>query len=86
MVCRNPNTFNPSHLALSCSLQLAEPPPDPALVNVFFDGQIVPADPTDGWSFVDEQTVQLLGSSCELLKAGEVLQADIVAGCPVVIR
>ena len=73
-------------VALSCNLQLKEPAPDPTLVNVFFDGQLVPADPVNGWSFVDEQTVQLLGSSCDLLKAGEVLQADIVAGCPVVIR
>jgi hypothetical protein len=79
-----------SHLglgvALSCTIQLAAPPPDPTLVNVFFDGKLVPADPVDGWGFVDSQTVQLLGSSCELLKTGEVLQAAIIAGCPVVIR
>lgn len=73
-------------VALSCNLQLKEPPRDPTLVNVFFDGQLVPADPVNGWGFVDAQTVQLLGSSCDLLKTGEVLQADIVAGCPVVIR
>lgn len=73
-------------VALGCSIQLAEPPPDPALVNVFFDGQLVPADPNDGWTFSDARTVQLLGSSCALLKSGDVLQADIVAGCPVVIR
>jgi hypothetical protein len=73
-------------VALSCNLRLKEPPPDPTLVNVFFDGQLVPADPVNGWSFVDPQTVQLLGSSCDLLKTGDVLQADIVAGCPVVIR
>ena len=73
-------------VALSCDIKLAQPPPDPTLVNVFFDGQLVPADPVNGWGFVDAQTVQLLGSSCDLLKTGEVLQADIVAGCPVVIR
>jgi hypothetical protein len=73
-------------VALSCNLRLKEPPPDPALVNVFFDGQLLPADPVNGWGFADAQTVQLLGSSCDLLKTGEVLQADIVAGCPVVIR
>jgi hypothetical protein len=73
-------------VALSCSLQLKQPAPDPSLVNVFFDGQLVPADPVNGWGFVDARTVQLLGSSCDLLKAGEVLQADIVAGCPVVIH
>lgn len=73
-------------VALSCSIQLAEPPPDPGLVNVFFDGQLIPADPVDGWTFSDAKTVQLLGNACGLLKTGEVLQADIVAGCPVVIR
>jgi hypothetical protein len=73
-------------VALSCSIELEEPPPEPNLVNVFFDGKLVPADPDNGWTFLDAQTVQLLGSSCELLKTGEVLQADIVAGCPVVIR
>jgi hypothetical protein len=73
-------------VALSCGIELAAPPPDPTLVNVYFDGQIVPADPIDGWEFVDTRTVQLLGNACELLKTGQVLQADIVAGCPVVIR
>ena len=73
-------------VALSCGIELAEPPPDPSLVNVYFDGQIVPADPIDGWAFVGARTVQLLGNACELLKTGQVLQADIVAGCPVVIR
>jgi len=73
-------------VALSCGIELATPPPDPSLVNVYFDGQIVPADPIDGWAFTDTRTVQLLGNACELLKTGQVLQADIVAGCPVVIR
>jgi len=73
-------------VALSCGIELAAPPPDPTLVNVYFDGQLIPADPIDGWAFVDARTVQLLGNACELLKTGQVLQADIVAGCPVVIR
>jgi hypothetical protein len=73
-------------VSLSCTLQLTEAPPDPNLVNVFFDNQLVAADPVDGWVFVDERTVQLVGASCDLLKTGQVLQADVVAGCPVVIR
>ena len=73
-------------VALGCSIELVAPPPDPTLVNVFFDGQLVPADPVDGWGFTDAQTVQLSGSSCELLRTGQVLQADIVSGCPIVIR
>lgn len=73
-------------VALACSIELVEPPPDPALVNVFFDGQLVPYDPIDGWMFSDGQTVQMQGNACTLMQTGQVLQADIVAGCPVVIR
>jgi hypothetical protein len=73
-------------VALACSIELVEPPPDPSLVNVFFDGEVVPYDPSDGWTFVDAQTVQMRGDACALMQTGQVLQADIVAGCPVVIR
>ena len=73
-------------VALSCTIELAEAPPDPGLVNLFFDGELIAADPVNGWSFTDERTVRVLGTACELMQAGQVLQADIIAGCPVVIR
>ena len=73
-------------VALSCTIELVAPPPDPTLVNVFFDGQLLPADPDNGWSFIDAQTVQMHGEACTLMQTGQVLQADIVAGCPVIIR
>lgn len=73
-------------VALSCNIELTEPPPDPTLVNLFFDDQLVPNDPIDGWTFADERTVQVRGAACELLETGQVLQADVIAGCPVVIR
>jgi hypothetical protein len=73
-------------LALGCRIQLAEAPPDPGLVNLFFDGELIPADPVDGWAFEDARTVRVLGAACSLLEAGQVLQADVVAGCPVVVR
>jgi hypothetical protein len=73
-------------VALACSIELVDVPPDPALVNVFFDGQVVPADPENGWIFSDARTVQMRGEACMLMQTGQVLQADIVAGCPVVIR
>lgn len=75
-----------STVALSCTIELREPPPDPALVNLFFDGQLIPGDPLDGWTFSDERTVQVQGAACELLRAGEVLQADVIAGCPSIIE
>ena len=73
-------------VALSCTIELREPPPDPELVNVYFDGEVVPSDPVDGWTFSDSQTVQVHGSACTLLGGGQVLQADVVSGCPIVIR
>lgn len=75
-------------VGLSCELELLEPPPDPMRVNVYFDGQVVAQDATNGWTWAEEnpRTVTLVGEACELLSSGAVLQADVVAGCPVVIR
>lgn len=73
-------------IALSCTIELTELPPLPDLVNVFFDGQLVEYDPENGWNWQNDQRIELIGDSCELWQAGQVLQADIVAGCPSVIR
>lgn len=75
-----------STVALSCRISLREPPPDPGLVNVFFDGELVPNDPANGWTFSDATSVQVHGAACALLENGDVLQADVIAGCPVVIQ
>ena len=73
-------------VALSCTISLREPPPDPALVNLFFDGELIPSDPSNGWTFSDSTTVQVHGAACALLQNGDVLQADVIAGCPIVIQ
>jgi hypothetical protein len=73
-------------IALGCTIELTSPPPNPALVNLFFDGQLVPADPVDGWTFANDSTVVVTGAACELLQTGQVLQADVIAGCPVVVE
>ena len=73
-------------VALGCSIELSEPPPDPALVNLVFDSELIPSDPVDGWTFSDATTVQVHGAACELLENGDVLQADVIAGCPIVIQ
>jgi hypothetical protein len=73
-------------VALSCTIELVEPPPDPALVNLYFDRELVLSDPVDGWTLSDAATVQVHGKACELLTGGQVLQADVVAGCPIVIK
>jgi hypothetical protein len=73
-------------VALGCTIELTATPPDPDQVNLFFDGQLIPADPIEGWVFSDADTVQVVGNACSLMRSGDVLQADVVAGCPVVIR
>ncbi len=67
----------------SCTLTLGSVPPDPARVNVFFDGQPVAQAGTDGWA-LDATTVILLGASCAKVLNGEVLDVRVVAGCPTV--
>jgi hypothetical protein len=73
-------------VAMSCTIELESPPPDPNLINLFFDNQLVPSDPIDGWTLVDAKTVQVVGAACDLLETGQVLQADLIAGCPIVLE
>jgi hypothetical protein len=69
----------------TCSFPLSAPPPDPAKVNVYFDGTVVPADPANGWT-LQGSTVTLVGSACAEVLSGSVLAVRIVAGCPTVIK
>lgn len=75
-----------SAVALGCSIELLEPPPDPALINLFFDGELIPSDADEGWSFAGTTRVEVHGAACALLENGDVLQADVIAGCPIVIQ
>ncbi len=72
-------------ITATCTLPLADTPPDPAMVNVYLDGAVVPADPIDGWR-VDGATVTLLGKTCARVLAGDALAVRVVAGCPTVLR
>ncbi len=67
----------------TCTLALGSVPPDPALVNVFFDGTPVAQAGADGWT-LDASTVTLLGASCQHVLSGRVLDVRVVAGCPTV--
>jgi hypothetical protein len=73
-------------IALACSITLDEPPSDPAMVNVYFDGEIVPADPDDGWSWDGTTTIRVNGDACVRLESGAVLDARAVFGCDTVVR
>jgi hypothetical protein len=70
-------------ITASCTLTLAQPPPDPTHVNVYFDNQAVPADPVNGWT-LSGATVTLVGPACQEVTSGSVLNVRVVAGCPTV--
>lgn len=73
-------------VAIRCSIELDAPPDDPNQVNVYFDGELVPADPDDGWSWADATTIQVNGDACDRLKSGDVIDARAVFGCDTVVR
>lgn len=69
-------------VAVSCQVQLANTPPDPSLVNVYFDQQLVVANAESGWAWTGPAELELRGSSCSELKGGNVRQVLVTAGCP----
>ncbi len=73
-------------IAISCSIDLEEPPEDPSRVNVYFDGELVPADETDGWAWDGDLRIEVRGEACDRLRSGEVLEARAVFGCDTVVR
>jgi hypothetical protein len=76
-----------AHVAITCELPLAAQPKDTGYVNVYFDGQTVPFDATDGWQYGDGQSsIQFNGAACSTLSSGNVLNVRVVAGCPTVVR
>lgn len=74
-----------SEIAQSCELVLDEPPDEPELLNVYFDAELIPADPVDGWSLSGDRLV-LLGESCERVRAGTVAEIGLYSGCRTIIR
>jgi len=75
-------------LSVSCDFDLAVPPPDPSLVNVYLDDDVLLQDLADGWVWdaptaqAPKQTIELRGAACQRLKSGKVKQVQIAAGCP----
>jgi hypothetical protein len=72
-----------SKVVASCSYSLAAPPPDPTLVSVYVDKQLVNKDAANGWDFgATQATVVLHGSLCDAIMAGTAKLVEIVFGCP----
>ena len=74
-----------AQITATCVLTLSQAPPDATQVNVYLDGAVVPADPTNGWT-LSGATVTLEGTTCASVLAGTSLDLRIVAGCPTVLR
>jgi hypothetical protein len=72
-------------VAIGCDIELTQPPPDPDLVNVYFDDRVVGSNPDDGWVLDGEAHLSIRGSACKQLKSGDVFQVQVVAGCPTVV-
>jgi hypothetical protein len=72
-----------SKVVASCSFTSPTPPPDPSLVFVYVDKQIVQKDASNGWDFgADNSTIVLHGSVCDAMMAGTSKLVEIVFGCP----
>jgi hypothetical protein len=67
----------------SCSFAAASSPPDPTLVSVYVDKQLVPKDANNGWTFgATTSTIVLTGSVCANVMSGASSQVEILFGCP----
>jgi hypothetical protein len=67
----------------SCSFTAASPPPDPSLVSVYVDKQLVSKDANNGWTFgATTATIVLTGSVCADMMSGASSQVEILFGCP----
>jgi hypothetical protein len=73
-------------VAVRCAIDLESPPESPDLVNVYFDGELVPADPVDGWSWDGDTRILVHGDACGRLKSGDVIDARAVFGCDTIVR
>src|SRR4051812_21259774 len=73
-------------VAIRCTIELETPPDDPDRVNVYFDGQVVPADPDNGWAWDGDARIVVNGDACKSLESGDVVDARVVFGCDTVVR
>jgi hypothetical protein len=75
-------------IVLSCTFDLHPTGDvDPTQVNLYVGGEIVPQDPgrTEGWNYVDEDTVEFYGTICDTILSGDVTSVSAGYGCPTFI-
>ena len=69
-----------------CVITLDPPPADRGVTNVVADGVIVPQDPIDGWTWRDDATIELHGTTCDSVKSGKTTSLKVAVGCKTVVR
>jgi len=75
-----------AQVAISCELPLSKTPDNPELVNVYFDDRVVPKSDADGWRYSGENSIEFVGATCDTLSSGDVLNVQVLSGCPTVVR
>jgi von Willebrand factor type A domain len=67
----------------SCTIDLDVAPSDPARLNVYLDGVVLPQAGADGWSYENKTTptVRIQGESCKRIERGDILDVRVIAGC-----
>ena len=69
-----------------CVITIDPPASDPGVTNVLADGVVVPQDPVDGWTWRDDATIELHGSTCADVKSGKTTSLKVAVGCKTVVR
>ena len=72
-----------TEILVDCKLPLHAPPSDKADVRVLAGGESIA---TEDWQWLDEQTVELLGVTCERWQAGELPVVRVQEDCTGSIR
>jgi hypothetical protein len=53
-----------AQIAVTCNIELEEPPADPSQVNLVLDGKVIPQSGTSGWT-ISGNLVTVLGAACD---------------------
>lgn len=72
-------------LTRSCEIELEEAPIYEDRFNVYFDAEVVPSDPDNGFTLSDG-VVTLHGEACEAVESGAVDEIHLLSGCRTVVR
>jgi hypothetical protein len=70
----------------SCTINLDAPVTDRGITNVLLDGTPVPQGEVDGWTWVDDEHIQLHGAACAKITAGTIANVKVAVGCKTITR